>query len=287
MPKYIFLLIISFNILHAYILKRNYTTNTNIIYASNIIPYIKHDFIITQYSAGQHKITLSSYKLKNIFNKHDYKLSSHVAYVTFTQKSPIDMSKIIQKLRMSFLHRYPNLDIISLKVMPMSYMSRLPDSYTVTIPNYALLNNYSTIYIITPRHREFFFNFILKAKINIVVATKKIKRHTKLTAFNTKEKFVNFKNFHGMPIASISNHQYQSKFTIQSGQIILQRNIQPLSLVRRGHNVTATLNQGGISIIFSAKALQSGRKGDTINIVRDDGKELKAVIIGPNMVEIQ
>lgn len=287
MPKYLFLLITFLNILHAYDLKRNYTTDSNTIYASDIIPNIQQNFIITKYDEGQHKLTLTANKIISLFHQHSYKLSSSIPYVTFTQKSPIDMSKIKQKLRMSFLQKYPNLDIISLKVMPMSYMGKLPNSYTVRIPDYALLNNYSTVYIITPRHREFFFNFTLKAKINIIVATKKIKRHTKLTAFNTKEKFVNFKNFHGMPVSDISNHQYQSKFTIQSGQVILQRNIQPLSLVRRNQDVTATLNQGGISIIFSAKALQSGRKGDTIQIVRDDGKELKAVITGPNMVEIQ
>lgn len=287
MPKYLFLFVIFVHMLYAYTLKRNYTTHSNIVYASDVIKNIQHNFIITQYDQGEHKVTLAANKIINIFKKHDYKLSSHVAYVTFTQKSPIDMSKITQKLRMSFLQKYPNLDIISLKVMPMSYMSKLPNSYTVTIPSYALLNNYSTVYIITPRHREFFFNFILKAKINIIVATKKIKRHTELTAFNTKEEFVNFKNFNGMPISNISNHQYQSKFTIQSGQVILQRNIEPLSLVRRNQQVTATLNEGGISIIISAKALQSGRKGDTINIVENNGKELRAVITGPKMVEIQ
>lgn len=285
--KYLIILLFYFSSLYAVALQRNYMTNSHIIYASDIIPNINKNFILTKYNEGNYKITIMANKIIKLFDKHGYKLSSNIGYITFTQRSPIDMHKIFDKLKISFLQKYPNLDIISLKLSPISYMKKLPKLYTVMIPKYALVNDYSTIYIMTPEHREFFFNFTLNAKMNLFVAFKKISRHTKLTAMNTRTKFVNFRNFQGSPITSITNHIYQSKFTIQSGQIILKRDVEPMSLVRRGEMVTATVIDGGVSITFSAKALQSGRKGDIISILRNDSKQLRAVIIAPRMVQVQ
>ncbi len=284
--KYLILLFFCFHSLYAYTLKRNYITKSHTIYASDIYPNINKNFILTRYNVGEHKLTMMANKIIKLFNAHGYTINTEIGYITFTQQSPVDMSRIIQKLKMGFLHKYPNLDIIKLRVTPISYIKKLPKSYSIIIPNYALLNNYSTIYIMTPMHKEFFFNFILNAKINIFVASKKIIRHTRLTAINVRVKFINFKNFHGLPITSITNHMYQSKFTIQPNHIILKRDVEPLSLVRRGDIVTATIVDGGMDIIFSAKALQSGKKGDTISILRDTGKQLRAVIVGSHMVRV-
>jgi flagella basal body P-ring formation protein FlgA len=288
MIRYLLLSMLIVCSLFAITLKRTYMTQHTTIYASDIAQNLQKDFAITRYNDGDHAITLPASVIVNAFAKYGYKVNTnHLGYITFRQKSPIDLQKIKTALQNAFLQKYPQMEIQLLDIHPASYMQHLPKNYRVIIPHYALKNNYSTIYIKTPRHQEFFFNFTLQAKLPVIIATQKIGFHTPLTFKNTRIKTVAFQNFRGTPITSIGNHVYQSKFTIQSGSIILKRNIEPLYLVRRNHTVSATINDGGVHIIFSATALQSGIKGDTIKIRDDRQKQFNAIIIGPNMVQIQ
>ena len=80
------------------------------------------------------------------------------------------------------------------------------------------------------------------------------------------------------------NH-YEAKHRLKAGLIVTQRDIQGLYFVKRGSNVVVTLNDSGIEITFSAKALQSGRMGDMISVLHEN-KKIRVKVSGKNRAEI-
>jgi flagella basal body P-ring formation protein FlgA len=90
-----------------------------------------------------------------------------------------------------------------------------------------------------------------------------------------------------MPIQNINKSTIQTKHRLKDGTVLTKRDVIGLFLVKRGSNVNVILNNLNISISFSAKAVQNGRYGDTVSVIRHDGKKLKAVVTGKNTVEIK
>lgn len=286
--RYIFLLFLLLSSLYSHTLKEDYETKSEHIYASDIIKSIDKDFLLFSYDETKHMLRVNAQDIIDIFKKHGYTLENKdVRYVNFRQKSPVNMDKITQSLKKEFLSKYPKLHIRSLKVYPRAYITSLPKLYSLSLQSQTLYKNYSTISIVTPDHKMTFFDYILDADIDVVITTKKIKRHQHITQNNTKIKTIKFTSFRSNPLTDIKNHQYQSKFSIKSDDILTINDVEALSLVKRGDMVVATLRDGGVTISFNATAAQDGKEGDIIAIRKSDGKKLMAKVIGTKRVEIQ
>ena len=79
----------------------------------------------------------------------------------------------------------------------------------------------------------------------------------------------------------------QTKHHIKQNSIITMRDVEALNIVRKNSNVSVSLSSEGISITFSAKALQDGKLNDIITIQKQNKKRLKAKVVGKNRVEIR
>ncbi len=89
------------------------------------------------------------------------------------------------------------------------------------------------------------------------------------------------------PIQNINANALQGKHRIKKGRIITTRDVELLSLVKKNSFINVSLDSKNMSISFSAKALQSGKLGDTITAQKTDGKRLKVKIIGKNKAEVR
>lgn len=286
--RYFLLFLFMSTLLEAYTLKQNYETKSREIRASDIIKNIKNDFVLYRYDDNEHSLRVSAQSVVEHFKEQGIDIEAeNVRYVNFQERSLVDLSGIKKQLKSAFLDKYPSMQIRSLEIYPRSYLTTLPDEFSLSLRNRTLLNSYSTFAIVTPEHKMLFFDYILDADIKVVMSTRDIKRHEALNAQNTQEKRITFTKFQEQPLVSLQHHQYQSKFTIQSDSILTVNDVEALSLVRRGETVVVFIEDGGVSVSFEAKALQDGKEGDVISIKRDDGKKLNARVIGKRRVEIQ
>ncbi|MEO1937663.1 MAG: flagella basal body P-ring formation protein FlgA, partial [Sulfurimonas sp.] len=66
-----------------------------------------------------------------------------------------------------------------------------------------------------------------------------------------------------------------------------QRDVTGLYLIKRGTQVSVTLEDGGVSIVFSGRALQNGRYGDTIAIRQKNNKKIYVTVTGKNRAKVK
>ncbi len=288
MVKTFFFLLFFAMQLYGITLEENYETKGRDIYASDISKEITKDFLLFSYDTDKQILCTSAQKVIALFKNHGILIQPNkVKTITFREKSPINIQKICDALQREFLNKYPALIIKSLKLYPRTHLSELPDKYSLTLQKQTLARNYSTVSIITPEHKMIFFDYVLDAQLDVVVSTKPIARHEKLSFENTKIKRVKFLSFRAAPLSDVLNHQYQSKFSIKSDEILTQNDIEQLSVVRRNEHVVAFVEDGGVSITFDVVSQQDGKVGDVIVVRKSDGKALRAKVISDKRVQIQ
>lgn len=274
--------------LHAITLEANYETKGKDIYASDISKEITKDFLLFSYDENSFMLRVSAQRVITLFKAHDILIQPNsVKYITFREKSKLNMEPISNALRDEFLQKYPTMVIHSLSVYPRTHLDALPQLYTLSLQKQTLYQNYSTFAITTPKRQMIFFDYLLDAELAVVVSTKPIARHQKISFENTTIKRVKFLRFKAAPLTEISNHQYQSKFSIKSDEILTQNHIEQLSVIRKNEHIMAFIEDGGVSIVFDGIAQQDGKIGDIIVIRKSDGKTFRAKVIGEKRVQIQ
>jgi flagella basal body P-ring formation protein FlgA len=74
----------------------------------------------------------------------------------------------------------------------------------------------------------------------------------------------------------------QAARDLRPGMLLTSRLVEPLPLARMGQFVSVTLNQGGIQIRTTARALETGSFGQTIRLKNEDTNDVfQATLTGP------
>jgi len=272
------------------ILQNEYFINHDFVMLSDIIPNAKtDDKKLFSLEKDRHILRVKSKKLIQLLKKNGYKeyISKHRGYIQFTKQSPINRSKIIAQIKKLYKTKYSSITIQNISVEPNVYMEQLPSSYTVHFQENSYLSRKGMLYIKTPKRREIFFHYLISAKVTIYQAKNSIKRGVQIDNRNCQKNSIMLDRFWAMPIQDINRHQYQSKYNISAGRVITVRNVKPLDFIRRGSVVNIFMDEANMQITFSAKALQNGKLGDTINVRNRDGKKIAVVVTGKNRAEIK
>jgi flagella basal body P-ring formation protein FlgA len=169
----------------------------------------------------------------------------------------------------------------------LNYLENLPDEYSVHFEKRAYLANEGILYIKTPNHRKIFFKYTLNAVVDVYQPRAEIKKGTPLSVLNMKKHSIILDKFRAMPLQEIEPNAYQARHHIKTGKTITKRDITGLTLVKRGSVVNVSLQNGAISISFSAKAVQDGKLGDKISVVQSNEKKMRAVVVGKNRAEVK
>lgn len=287
--KIIFLLIFSTLVFATNYLQSNYFIPNDFVMLSDIVHVKKKDdkklFKIDKYRYSKR---IKREKLLKILKKNGYSdYSSKHSYIQFTKQSPIDTTRIRKGIKKLYTQKYKTIKISSITLAPMHYLDKLPKNYSLHFNERAYLSNKGVLYIKTDNNKEIFFHYKILAKISVLTARKNIKKDSELTMVNTQKNSIILHRFNAMPLQGLHVNRYQAKFNLKANDIITMRDVVGLYLVKRGSNVNVSLQNAGIDIFFSAKALQNGRLGDTISIVQKNGKRLKVVVIGRNKAEVK
>ena len=171
--------------------------------------------------------------------------------------------------------------------MPRGYINSLDKNYIVnTMPRDALHRD-GTIYVKTEDNKKIFFDYRIDAEVSVYIAKKDIDKGDRLSLLNSTKKRVPLDKFRAMPMQSSDLNVMQSKHNIKKNRIITLRDIESLTLVKRGSRVNVKLDNSGILISFSAESLQNGKLNDIITVKNAQGKRFKVKVVGTNRVEIK
>lgn len=269
-------------------LKSNYYVDSKSIMLSDVVENTKEDIQLFKIDENRYSIRVKSKKLLQVLKNNGIQnYSSKHSYIQFTKKSPINVDKIKSALKKEYEERYNKIDIESIFVEPRGYLSNLPDNYETVISPKTHLFNSGTIYIKTDERKKLFFNYKVVAKVEIYEARKEIRKGIELSNINCKKKSIILNKFRARPLQSIEKGTLESKHRIKVGTVLTQRDVQGLYLIKRDSDVNVALNSSALSISFSAKALQNGRLGDNIKVLKSNGRKIKVIVTGRHRAEVK
>ena len=269
-------------------LKSNYYVQNREVMLSNIVKTSKEDVQLFRIDKSRYSKRVKSKDIIKILQSHgikDYK-SKH-AYVQFTKKSPINSETIKNAIEKIYKEKYTHINIKSIRVEPRSYITNLPKSYETVLKSKSHLSKDGTLYIKTDDKKKIFFNYKIDAEIVVFEAKKDIKRNIELSNVNCKKKSIILDKFRAMPLQKMLKGTMQSTHNIKQGAILTTRDAQGLYLVTRGSNVNVTLSSSNLAISFSAEALQNGRVGDIVTVIKRNGKKVKVRVSGKRRAEVR
>jgi flagella basal body P-ring formation protein FlgA len=273
--------------LHASELQRHYIVNHHYVLLSDIIPHVKQDATLFTMKPHKHIMRIKEKKLLTLLHDYGYThFTSKYSYIYFTQRSPINTQKIKKAIYQLYTKSYKNIKIHTIDVDARSFMKQLPKSYTIHFKRKAPLSQNLIFYIQTPKKRRIFFNAMIKANIQVLIARKNIHKDNPLNSLNTKKKSIILSKFFAMPLQILKKNLYQAKHNLHQGKILTTRDVVSLVYIHRGALVSVTLHNNGIIINFSARALQNGHLHDFIKVKNENGKTIRVRVRGHNIAEV-
>ena len=285
----LFLLFVTITHLYAQTeLKSVYYVQDREVNSSFITNNQNNSFNLVTIPQNRHKEKIKSKDLIKLLNKHGYKnYELKNSYVSFILKSPIDTSVIRENLAQYYKKKYKYIDIKSIFVEPRSYMSDLPQEYSVKIRERDYLSRSGTISIKTPQNKKFFFDYDLKAYIIVYESKESIKKDTLLSPLNYTKKSILLDKLRAKPVQDMERTSLQTKRHIPKNKILTLRDVESVDIVKRDSLINVKLLKDGMSIIFSAKALQDAKLNDIIKVQNSNKKILKVRVIGKNLAEVE
>ncbi|MBD3797316.1 MAG: flagellar basal body P-ring formation protein FlgA [Campylobacterales bacterium] len=271
-------------------LQRNYFIEGDQIKISDILKDqpIKEDGVLFTFSSTHYIKRVKSKELLKLLAAHGYtKVNSKYPYIQFSKKSPIDTKSLKEYIISLYRSKYKQISIKSVKISPRTYMEKLPAYTDVEFPQNEYLGNTGILSIKTKEHKQIFFNYEIDASVDVYIAKKDLQRNDELSVLNTTKNSIILKNFRSMPIQKLDENSLQVKHDMQKGELLTQRDVDPLSLIRRGSSVNVVLKNGSIFISFSAKALQDGILGESIFVENEKGKKIKVQVTGKNRATVK
>ena len=287
LQKIIILFLFLTTLLFSQELQQEYMLNSDTVKLSDIIKSPKKDTILFNINVSRHSKRVRSSELLKKLKSYGYNnFHTQHTYIQFSRKSPINTQKLKDALIAYYQQKYKHIAIENLFLKPTKYMLHLPKNYTIGFPRNAYLSHKGIFYIKTLDNKKFFFNYILRAKTTVYQTKKEIQKGEELSGFNLQKKSIILDKFQANPLMELPKHQYEAKHRLKNGLIVTQRDIRRLNLVKRGAAVVVTLHNNDLEISFTAKALQSGRLGDTISVLHDNSKKIRVRVIGKNRAEV-
>jgi len=267
-------------------LKNNYYVDSKKIMLSDIVENTKGDVQLFKIDKNRYSLRIKAKKLLKILKKNGVNgYSSQYSYIQFTKKSSINVNKIKSAIQREYEDKYSNIIIKSISVKPRTYLEKLTENYVTVLSPKSYLSKSGTLYIKTDDKKKIFFNYKIIAQIEVYETKKEVKKGTELSNLNCKKKSIILNKFRALPLQKLEKGTLESKHRLKAGSVLTQRDTQGLYLVKRGSDVNVILKSSSLYISFSAKALQSGRYGDNIKVLKNNGTKIKVFVTGKNRAE--
>lgn len=268
-------------------LERNYFVEGRTVMLSDIVKNPHENFILYTIEADKNIKRVPGRDLIAELKRHGYTaFSTKYAYIQFNKKSSLNLQRIETKLKEHYLSKYSDIRIEKLNIRPRGELRALPQSFAFGIQEREHLSSSGHCFITTPQKRKIFFAYDIVANVDVYYARTDIEKGSELSNFNLIKKSVMLSRFKADPLQKVEAHALEAKHKLKKDMLLTSRDVRGLYLVKRGDRINITFKSDGIDISFSAKALTSGRAGDTIYVLRNEGNKIKVRVIGKNRAEM-
>ncbi len=285
--KSFFLLLCFVVALNAYELAKNYEYEKNVVYSNDLFPQIPKKFEILKIPSDEEHYRIDAQIIAKTFELNGFDLDiTKARYVNFTKRSPVDFTPLKTQLETMFKERYPTIRIDETTISSRGYLSALPKNVRGVFDERFYQNGSGTFYYLDEQGIRHYLDYSIKATIGVLHATQKIQRKDQLSGFNTILKPVAFTAFRDIPLTSMPEKPSRFRSNLKAGQLLTVRNIETAPLVLKNDKVIVQINDEGVIVEFGATATQEGSLYDIITIQKNDGKRVKAKVIGENRVEL-
>ncbi len=265
---------------HSYIVTHPY------VYLSDIVGRCENDTILLHFKPSKHTARIKEQQLRRLLAQHGYETTHHYSYIQFSQKSPVDTQKIQHAVEKLYKKLYSKITIQEVIVSPRNFITELPKKYTVHFTKKSHLYDHAIFYIQTPQKKRIFFEYRIKAFVDVMQTRTKVSKGEELTTRNMEKKSIMLQRFFAMPLQTIQKGLYQAKHTLKKGMLVTRRDIVALAYVHRKDKVSIVLQDGALKVQTTATALQNGALGDIIQVRTATKKIIKVRITGRNKAEV-
>ena len=283
MARFLFVLIF---FIPLFAIEKQYILDHHQISIQDIEPSLDDDRIVFSIPKEKSTYSINSSILQQKLYKMGIDTIKPKHLITnFIIQNTINLENLKDDLEKLFLDQHPFLDIKNIQLQNNMSFNKIPKNYTINIRNNQLSRYKGSFNIQLDNQKRIFFKYEIEAYFNGFLSAITLNKNTKLNNSNTIQKSILFKNIRTKPIFSLD--QMQSKQRIKNNTLLTTRNTLIIPVVKKGDLVKATIQDGGISIEFSAIALQNAKINDVISIKKENGKQFRAKVLTKNTVLVQ
>ncbi len=259
--------------------KKYYITSRNIM-LSSITGNTQQDKILFTIPKERYTKRVKTKKLLQILQQYNLLYSKpHFAYVQFIYEPPLATKELQRSVAKFYKKYYNTLNIEKITIHPRGFIEKLPLGYSIKFPPRNYLHH-KGIFSIKSDKRQIFFDYSIKATLFVYKTKQKIQKNQPLNRYNTYKTKINFKKFHTLPLEKLQPNSLQASRYLKKETLLTHKDVRALFLVKKGENINIFYKSGGISISFSAKAMQNGIFNDIIKAKNSSGKTIQVKIIG-------
>ncbi len=241
---------------------------------------------------GNKAAKISSNRIASIAKSHLINFEDKSGGEMIFVKDCSEIEKLQKEFLIAVIKEYPDIKFI--KFPEISAQNEFPkdfSSYNLDQIYINSLNNskgtFRAIFNANGIQKTFFFRYEFKALMPVLKAVKNISMRHILGIADYKMDMVNFDNFLKDSFTKIPSSRLISKQNIKNGEILLKRQFEFLTLVKRNDNIQAVLNDGSLSVVIEVKALEHGNLGDIIKVRSKDNKTFYATIVSKKQAIIR
>jgi len=269
-------------------LKREIEFTDNVIYSTDIVPSVNKQFEVLKIPNNKNHFRIESAVIAKTFELNGIDLNtSNIQYMTFIKKSTANFNRLSEQLQLKLVRHYPEIVIKSIRVTSHNYIETIPNNAEAIVDRNFYNNPEGTFYILDEHGLRRYLDYHVDATLPLLYTSKDISRKDILNGQNTLIKNSPFVSFRDEPLISIPDQMSRFRTSLKTGKVVLSKNIEPLPLVLKGEKVVAVIKNGVVVVEIGAIAVQEGALYDIITIQKNDGKRVKAKVIGEKRVELQ
>ncbi|MBD3809563.1 MAG: flagellar basal body P-ring formation protein FlgA [Sulfuricurvum sp.] len=281
------LLILSLFSLYGYELGENYLFENNTLYSTDLFPDISKKFEILRIPEDKNLYRVDALIIAKTFELNGIAVdTSKARFVNFVKKSPVDLTPIKNQLESKLFEKYPDINIDEIIITPRGYLPSLPKNTKGYFDKRFYLNSEGTLYIIDASGLRRYLDYNVHATLAVLHTSQGVMRKEKLNGFNTVLKPIPFKTFKDAPLTQLPDKPSRYRSNLKANQLLTLRQIETMPLVLKNEKVVVEVKNDTVIVEFGATAIQEGSLYDIITIQKNDGKRVKAKVIGENRVEL-
>lgn len=277
-----------FSSLNALELKNEYFFSDHTITSDILFPELTQKFEILKIPPEKEHYRIDANIITKTFELNGIIIdSSKTRYVNFTKYSPVNFTPLKIQLEKMLRERYPSIMIEEITITPRGYLPSLAKETRGVFDDRFYQHAKGTFYILTPQGLRHYLDYKVTATISVLHTTQKITRRERLSGFNTLLKPIPFTSFKDVPLTTLPDQLSRFRSNLKAGVLLTLRHIEAVPYVLKNEKVVVEVQSEGVVVEFGATATQEGALYDIITIQKNDGKRVKAKVIGENRVELQ